>query len=892
MTDLERLRIMAQALLAAEPGLLTQTRIRQVIANVRPSCDDVTDEEAEALALSFEESYGIVIQPAAALQLPFEQWLAARRSEIDPYYWDRYRQLLIQKGLPPQVVAQIGSDTDRIVGFLENPEKLGKWSRRGMVMGHVQSGKTANYIGVATKAADAGYRVIVIIAGVQNRLRDQTQRRVDEGLIGIDTAAGVQGPGLPPIGVGLFGLTRKPATLTSAIKDFRKDAAEQLGFPLRNLREPVVFVIKKNPHTLRNLIDWLKTHNARLGTDTIDEPMLLVDDEADNASINIQQRLQKISTINGLLRELLNLFERSCYVGYTATPFANIFIDPDDDDEMLGHDLFPRHFIVCLNPPSNYFGANEVFRDPASNVLCGVDDHRDLLPMSHSKHHVVTELPQSLANAIRVFLVARAIRLARGQRGMHNSMLINVSRFVAVQRQVRNEVQSVVDGIAASVRVNGGKPAEEAIEDPEIGALHRVFRDEYEDTCGHTWAETQRYLHESVSAVGIVEINNESPHSLKYEDYKDSGLNVIAVGGMSLSRGLTLEGLTVSYVLRRSMMYDTLFQMGRWFGYRDGYNDLCRVWMPEEAQGWYEHIAESVDELRKELNRMQSGNATPEEFGLKVRAHPDALVVTARNKMGSSKRHKVMIRLATQFVETGILYADRPTIEGNLAAVRRLAERMRAGGLAPERGRPASGGRLVRDVPVGIVDEFLAAFRNHPASGKSESGPVRQYIADRMDELREWDVLFAGVQKKTRRSRVGNWLGFKLVCQRRMAGKRSTDSALWITNKQRVASRGVEKIGLDDAQIEKAERAYREADPETTNYPDHIYRKERTKPLLIIHLLAIGEESEDLTRADPVAAWSLSFPGTARQEDRVEYLVNKTWVQEHLGDGDMDDDDE
>ena len=307
--------------------------------------------------------------------------------------------------------------------------------------------------------------------------------------------------------------------------------------------------------------------------------------------------------------------------------------------------MFPRDFIVCLNPPSNYFGATRVFRDLADTVLRKADDYADLLPMSHRIDHVVSALPCSLVDAIRVFMVARSIRLVRGHGQAHNSMLVNVSRFVSVQRQVRNEVHALVNQIGASVRVNGAKPVDAALCDPEIRALNRVFGEHFQETCGHEWSDVQARLHDSVSTIRVVEINSTSSDSLNYGEYQETGLSVIAVGGMSLSRGLTLEGLMVSYFLRRSLMYDTLFQMGRWFGYRDGYVDLCRVWMPEEAQGWYQHIAESIEELRNELTRMQSVNATPKEFGLKVRSHPDALMVTARNKMGSGTRHTIMIGL-------------------------------------------------------------------------------------------------------------------------------------------------------------------------------------------------------------------------------------------------------
>ena len=894
MNEIERLRVMAQGLLARE--FPTQERIREVIAEVRPACPGVTDAEAEALAIEFEEMHGVRMTEGAALQDPeFEPWLDAARSRIEFYYWDRYRLLMAEKGLSGQVLGGLGNVTDRILGLLENPNKSGKWDRRGMVMGHVQSGKTANYIGVVSKAADAGYRVIIIIAGLQNKLRNQTQRRVDEGFIGFSSmsAGGKNLPKRNVTGVGRHDLRRQPVAFTTSYKDFHKGIAQSLNLRLQNLQEPAVFVIKKNTSTLRNLIDWLRTHNAALGTETIGYPMLLIDDEADNASINIQHRVDRVSRINGQIRELLKLFDRSCYVGYTATPFANIFIDPDTDDQMVGHDLFPRDFIVSLDAPTNYFGPSRVFRDNAAVVLKDLEDYADLLPTSHKIDHWVTELPESLREAMRVFIVARAIRLVRGQSQAHNSMLVNVSRFMNVQQQIRNEIHSFVEQIRSSVRVNGAKRVDMAIRDPEMAELRRVFKQHYGATCAEDWMDIQAQLHESVSAISIVEVNSRAAGSLDYAEHETSGLNVIAVGGLSLSRGLTLEGLTVSYFLRRSMMYDTLFQMGRWFGYRDGYEDLCRVWMPEEAQGWYDHIAESIDELRDELARMQSANATPRDFGLKVRSHPDTLVVTARNKIGTGQDHTVLIGLANRFVETAILRRDGATLRDNLRAVERLAEEMRKGGQAPEGGDELNGSRLVRDVPVAAVDAFLRLFKNHPGSFATESEPVRRYIDARAGgELSKWDVLFAGVRRRTANSLVDTRFGFPLVCQRRAPGKRSDNSMLMVTSKQRVSSRGITRVGLTEEEARVAEEEYdsgRSQSGSGTNYPDWIYGRVRRKPLLVIHLLAIGKEGEDLSRTSPVAAWSISFPGTKLTETKVEYVVNTTWYQEHFGDDDTDD---
>ena len=893
MTSLERLRIMVQGLLAQE--MPTQSRIREVIAEVRPASPDVSDEEAEALALELESVHGVRMSEGSILQEPeFEPWLDAARPGIDFYYWARYRSLLAEKGFSNQVLGGIGNVTDRIAGLLENPVKGGRWDRRGMVMGHVQSGKTANYIGVVAKAADAGYRVIIIIAGLQNKLRNQTQRRVDEGFIGFSTVAGARTKLMKQtvLGVGRHDRRRRPAAFTTSYRDFNKGIAESVNVPLRNLKEPAVFVIKKNPKTLRNLIDWLRTHNAHLGTERIREPMLLVDDEADNASINIRHRQDEVSRINGQIRELLGLFERSCYIGYTATPFANIFIDPDTEGDMVGHDLFPRDFIVSLDAPTNYFGPSRVFGDQAHVVLRDLEDHGDVLPTSHKIHHQVTELPASLLEAIRVFLLARTIRLLRGQNRAHNSMLVNASRFVSVQQQLRNEIQAFLDRVSSSVRVNSGLPPELAVRDPELAELQRAFRRHYEGTCGSDWEDVQRRLRHSVDAVRVVEVNSQSGGSLDYVEHEVSGLNVIAVGGLSLSRGLTLEGLTVSYFLRRSMMYDTLFQMGRWFGYRDGYEDLCRVWMPDEAQGWYEHISDSVEELRDELTRMQGVNATPREFGLKVRSHPDTLMVTARNKMGSGQNHTVMIGLDNHFVETATLRRDEPSRATNLRATKLLAEAMRAGGQAPEDGEAVSYGRLVRDVPVDMVDAFLAAFRNHPASLTTETDPVREYIRARADtELSTWDVLFAGLQDASHRSLVYDGLGFRLVCQRRAEGTPRDASCIRVTSRQRVSSRGITKVGLTEEQARSAEAEYDESrDPASgsRNYPDRIYTRVRSKPLLIVHLLAIGERGQDLSGQEPIVAWSISFPSTRLEGEKVAYVVNTTWYREHFGD-DTDD---
>lgn len=879
----------------ARGGVPTTESIRENIAAVRtlPMCE-VDDDTAEQLARHFEEQLGVSMELGSVLQeRDFVPWLPEARASIDPFFWSRYRQLLVDKGFPGQVLASLDEVTDRILGLLGNPRSESPFDRRGMVVGHVQSGKTANYTGLVCKAADAGYRLIVIIAGIHNNLRNQTQARIDEGFVGQDSARLLSGKGGGDraIGVGRFSLQHRPVTFTNTLRDFNKNTATSVGVEIDGLKEPAVLVIKKNSSTLKNLIEWLREHSARRGSGMVEAPMLLIDDEADNASINVKHGKDEVSRINGQIRELLKLFNRSCYVGYTATPFANIFIEPDTPHEMLGEDLFPRNFIVSLDPPSNYVGPDRVFLDEESGMIRHIEDAGDLLPLGHKSDFQVKGLPESLKKSVRTFVLARAIRLLRGQAGQHSSMLVNASRFTNVQTQLRNEIHAFLGDTQSSIRVHAAKPVEEALETPEVRELHDVWSEQYADK-EFAWPEVQEMLHEAAAPITVVEVNSRSSGTLNYADHEKGGLNVIAVGGFSLSRGLTLEGLTVSYFLRNSVMYDTLMQMGRWFGYRPGYDDLCRIWMPEEAEGWYAHIAESIELLRIELRAMEAAGATPEEFGLKVRSHPDALMVTARNKMGSGEKVVMSIGLGNNFVETAILRRDSESLGANRKAAINLAAKLRAAGLGLETAERVSNGLLVRSAPAQPVMDFLAEFRNHVGSMITEGDPVRRYIEDRAtSELAEWDILFTSLNDRESADpdQTTTMLGVPIRMQTRTAGKRSNATTLRITNKQRVASRGVEQTGLSDEAVEIAREAYL-AGPEAAkkdpskpiNYPDRIYRAHRPRPLLIVHLLAIGHEETGKLDYNPVVAWSISFPQTQMEEKRVEYVVNLVWYRQNF----------
>jgi hypothetical protein len=884
----ELVRTLATVALHRAGGYPTAEEIRDQVTRLRLAYS-VTDAEADALTADIEASLGVSMTIGSLLVAPdFQPWLAEARRTITPYYWDRYKTLLMSADrMPPKIVDVMDQVTERILGHCENPSRPGPWDRRGMVVGQVQSGKTGNYTGLICKAADAGYRLIVVIAGVTNKLRNQTQERIDEGFVGRDSSKVFSKTEDKYVGVGQIDRTRHPSSFTSSNRDFSKASATALGISIVNNTESVVFVIKKNATTLKNLLEWLRQNNTVAPGDKIDLPMLLIDDEADNASLNIAYDKNEVSRINEQIRDLLALFKRSSYVGYTATPFANIFIDPDTDDEMLGADLFPRDFIVSLDPPSNYFGPNRVFQDSPETFIVPIEDAETSLPLSHKNGFDVTELPPSLVDAARMFVVARAIRLLRGDATSHMSMLVNASRFVSVQDELKNHLHRHLRGIEAAVRVDGAKSVASARANPEIAALEQVWSDHYSHA-GHSWADVKGVLLEAISGIGVRAINSRSGDALDYADHKSAGLAVVVVGGFALSRGITLEGLTTTYFYRRSLMYDTLMQMGRWFGYRDGYEDVCRIWMSSDAQGWYEHITEAIDLLRVELREMEAAGAAPKQFGLKVRSHPAALLITARNKLGTGTAITHAVGLGNSMVETTTLARDPITISANMDAAARLVEKLRSetDPEDPDRGS----GFLFRGVSHEAILRFVRDYKNDDLSYLTQTEPVARYIESRVDgPLKEWDVLLVSLAEPSPPTNSEfDSLGLRIIPQMRAAGSRTERERIVVSDNARVASRGVERNGLPPGLVEEAEQEYeRELDEQhrkvksKANYPDRIYRAKRQRPLLMIHSLRMSWNNEQQTAPsdhDPIIAWGISFPRATTPEQKVEYVVNSTWL--------------
>ncbi|WP_081562971.1 Z1 domain-containing protein [Parasaccharibacter apium] len=801
-----------------------------------------------------------------------EDWVHKR--EISTTYAEAYGSYLRSEGWKPTVVRTLlNDDGSKILGLLQDPTSDGEWKRRGLVIGHVQSGKTANYMGVIAKAADAGYKFIIVIAGIHNNLRKQTQKRVDEGFVGrsSDPANRIN------IGVGFNRNYPNPVTLTNINSDFNKQTANISGAQLNDFKNPVILVIKKNVKTLEALHIWLRELNAQ-GRDRIaDVPMLVIDDEADNASINTNKPDIDPTATNAWIRKILRLFTKSCYVGYTATPFANIFIDPDAFDKEAYEELFPKDFIYSLDAPTTYFGPDKVFLNSESSsvILQHIDDCEEYLPFSHKNGFPVVELPPSLYRALDQFIIARAIRNLRGQSRKHCSMLVNVSRFVSVQKEVRSFIGLRLDRIREAVKANYKMPEAASSKNEHMARLRAVFDAEFaaneQGGRSFTWDNVKAELWGVFENLHSYVVNSKSDEILDFAKYeKDgAGLSAIAVGGLSLSRGLTIEGLTISYMYRNTKMYDTLMQMGRWFGYRPGYEDICRVWLPEDSINWYKHIALASEELRQQITRMRQANVSPRDFGLYVKSHPDSLMVTAANKMRSGEKVVLNQNLTGTLQESWLLPLD---IDVNQENEELIAEYWRNGfgGIV----QPTEKGWFVPDVDVERVYEFLTQFKAHK-SARRRKADVTEYLDKIAWKFPKADVLLIS-------KGPGDPAAYRLGAQDRTAEKNATPDK-WQVSGYRVASRGDEKLGLTPDQISAAEELVSEDAGSKKKQPSDIhYRIVRNKPLLMIHVLEPVRNPKFTGYRVP--AWGVSFPGGLYgSEFDIEVIANKVWLEEVYG---------
>lgn len=687
------------------------------------------------------------------------EWLDTRKDQIEWLFWERYRQFIeLTSGLPPAVVSRLDKSTDVVLGQFEDPNREGVWDRRGLVVGEVQSGKTGHYIGLICKAADAGYKLIVVLAGLHDSLRSQTQLRVDEGFLGFDSQRrNLENNIEIKIGAGLEFLEEsrnppKAGSITTSAEDgdFSRAVANQANFQIHG---PIILVIKKNTSILKNFTKWITTVHGVKDHDSEnlivkDLPILVIDDEADNASVNTKSNDSDPARTNAEIRKLLNSFQRSAYVGYTATPFANIFMDSNVNVD-YGKDLFPRDFIENVKAPNNYFGAARVFGLNSADVQIDglpikreVDDYFDWLPDKHKKGHVPLEsdFPNSLLLAIKSYVLTVAIRSLRENRPHHNSMLIHVTRFKAVQEIVSEQVEHHLASIVKRMRYGDGDSTSiwaelEALYVNDFLSTSEYFQLNYEAI---KWEDVKKALLETASKIEVKTINGNSEDALEYFEKRKSGISVIVIGGDKLSRGLTLEGLSISYYLRASRMYDTLLQMGRWFGYRPKYEDLCRLYTTRELMDWYSEIALADTELRDEFELMQKRGQTPENYGLKVRTSISGLLITSPSKMRSAE--KVDLTYNDMTVITTSFDIDNQVLQRNLQALSNFVQK-----LDRNSKNDPNWGIAFNTQDANLIVDFLRNYKSDIANASFQPTLIADYIntAQGYNQLTYWDVVIA-----------------------------------------------------------------------------------------------------------------------------------------------------
>lgn len=900
---------MAMSMINGRP--LTDDLLQEILGVLAKLDAALGEEGLQQVRRKLESTVGIRMAAGEVVRdNSFAPWVSDVKGSIEWSYWDSYRLLLQSQGWSPNVIRVLDEDTDSILTECGNPARPGSWGIRGLVMGDVQSGKTASYSGLIAKAADAGYRVIVLLTGVIEDLRKQTQERLDLGFVGRESSRLLgRDRESTPIGAGIY-RRRSANVLTSVERDFLTSNAEVLkGIPLANINEPILFVMKKNKAPLENLVAWLDAQLKLTGHSMHEMPLLVVDDEADNASVNVRKEGHEPATINRLIRQAIGKFSRSSYVAYTATPFANVFINPDNET-----DLFPSNFIYSLNTPSHYIGASSIFLEEGKyyNQLREIDDAEICFPYAHKKDHTVEALPETLHEAIRTFLLACALRDIRGEELKHRSMLVNVSRFTDVQGRISEKISNFLYTLKQEVQqyLAGSSWHRH----PELVMLQSAWQKEFDDI-EVTWDQIRKTLNDSIASIKVVTINQKSPpeEKLDYSAYRDTekGRRVIAVGGLTLSRGITLEGLSVSYFYRNSKAYDTLLQMGRWFGYRAGYDDLFRIWMDADAQTWYAHIAQAVAELRTDFRRMSANHMPPSRFGIRVKSHPDTLIVTAQNKMRSGQDVEHSVSFSAYGTETANIPRAPALNAENVRLVEKFLHQQKPAGMSGSRYIWAG---IDRNQIATLLSELNISNMNAEFVADSQDGirPLVRFIRDNgYRSLDKWDLCIpqgngddvAGLNVLLEKGGVGT-----IRCRERQFEKVSRSVPYLTLNKHRVGEISDELVQMDQIEIESARRDWEqqgEKDQKTRSVPGHQYRRFRNRPLLTVHFIQAKDPTEkNLSKGKtmlaseigkgPMIAISLSFPDfdPFAKGDKVVYRLNQVALRDLFGDNGEDVDDE
>lgn len=655
-------------------------------------------------------------------------------------YWPSLLKYLNEKKWSQEAIDSIDQSSTKIISLLSHPG-IGEFSKRGLVIGYIQSGKTANYTAVIAKAADVGYKLFIVLSGITNKLRRQTQERLNKELVNLNSPDW--------------------NSLTSLDTDFSTRSNINVNALLGKRADlRYLCVIKKNQAPLRKLVEWLKGASEDVIRDC---PVLVIDDESDQASLNIQKEQNERSTINHLILEMLGTLPKVAYIGYTASPFANVLVDPS-----IYEGLYPRDFIIDLPKPLGYFGPEAIFGrdrlqfDEFEDDLEGLDMIRvipdeeatELKPTPNQREFFEPSITPSLEQALKYFWMATAARIVRGQiesdskvineeestqksKSDHSTMLIHTTLYADSQLQQATPVSEFKDLILKSLL---------DYDETLIKELKELWRNEQARVPSSEmqlesvdFDDLFNYLTEVVSRTQVIVENHLVPEDerLKYEE--GPGIFIV-IGGNILSRGLTLEGLVVSFFLRTADAYDTLLQMGRWFGYRPGYEDLPRMWMTQELKNYFYDLATIEQEIRYDIRRYESEKLTPLDFGVRIRTHP-MLSITSRLKMQSARPCQISYSNTRQ--QTAIFnIKDEEWLINNINVTDSLIRNLRTEDSMNY--RFVDGNRWIfNEVDVQYILNFLNEYLIHENSIHIKNQLLRGYIEEqnKTGRLTKWNVV-------------------------------------------------------------------------------------------------------------------------------------------------------
>ncbi|GAA5144580.1 Z1 domain-containing protein [Microbacterium pseudoresistens] len=679
----DELKAMFEALQAKQAGRDPETRDAELLSNFAAMDPDFPDAYRTHLAAERERIEDLVAASSLIGDRKRIAWYSGPKSLKG--IWPVYRVKLASR-LPAVAADSVDESTSQILSQCANPLERGD-KRKGLVVGYVQSGKTANYAGLVAKAVDAGYRIVIVLAGMHSNLRAQTQSRLDGDL---------QLRELKDGGVAWY-------PLTSVDSDI---APSNPVSPVGNQANTIIMVVKKNERRLANVLAYLKDISKKDPQMLLSRAVLIIDDESDQATPNTKGAKNLVSTINQRIRDIWSEVRTGTYVAYTATPFATIFTNPNDES-----DLYPDDFAMVLPRPTGYMGADTYFD------TSGVDDEEGvspdalartvpdeeaaiLAPTGRDLTDYDPSITCSLSVAIKWFLIATAIRQIRTGTSQHSSMLLHTSHRVDAHDRLRDIVVDFLKDIA--LETDRRQPEFRTVFDDEIDRASELRDGEVLPE----WFEIWDVVDDLLSRVQVRVDNGTSNNRVSYPD--DDPQTVIAIGGGTLSRGLTLEGLVVSFFLRTSNAYDTLLQMGRWFGFRPHYRDLARVWAAPGMLDDYAHLALVERELREDIAMLVSEGKTPADIAIPVRGHKGRLQITGAGKMDFA-----------DLVHTGLggnrrqtIYLDRSQagVDRQQQAVRDLVGRAAAQGSPLDSVGGASGGVAASHLFEGLSHADLIAF--------------------------------------------------------------------------------------------------------------------------------------------------------------------------------------